>query len=348
MELGVGNLPEKDLLVLSEHIYSLKDFYDGRKVIIYGGTGFVGTWLSAGLLKAKLDFNLDIEIKIITRNRKQAEKKFGSSSNQITFVQHDFSAGPLFSNDIGDIVIHAATPTNPTTGSLNLVNTLNGTINAALHARDIRGSGSENPYVLHLSSGSIYGFQPLGMRNRLESDPSLLIADDVYTQAKISAEQILLDTYKAGRINLQSPRLFAFAGPLISLTHHYAVGNFLQNGMSDEKIKVQGSPLTMRSYIYPLDLARIIFSLVTLKKYCEINIGSDLPISMIELASKISDFTSKRGVDLINPHANPSNYVPSIKNLRSLVWQQDFITLDQALEKWVTWIESVNRSAREA
>ena len=348
MELGIANLPESDLLELSEHIYSLKDFYSGRKIVIYGGTGFIGTWLSAGLIKAKLELKLDLDLTIVTRSQKNALEKLGLGAKSITFVQHDFSTGPLYSHNIADIVIHAATPTNPLTGSMNHLATLEGTINAADHAKNVRSLNSDKPYVLHLSSGSIFGRQPLSVRNRLETDKPLLVGNNAYTQAKIEAERILFDANQKGRVTLQSPRLFAFAGPLISLSHHYAVGNFLQNGINGEKIKVQGSPLTIRSYVYPLDLVKILFSLVKLNQYHDINIGNDLPISMIELATKISNLTSKRGVELMNPEALPSNYVPSVKNLRQLVWQQDFISLDQAIEKWITWLESTGRGAKGA
>jgi nucleoside-diphosphate-sugar epimerase len=348
VELGIGSLPESDLRELSEHIYSLKEFYSGRKIIVYGGTGFIGTWLCAGLIKAKFEFKLDLDLTIVTRSQKSAVEKLGLGAKSITFVQHDFSTGPLNSHNIADIVIHAATPTNPLTGSMNHLATVEGTINAADHAKNVRSLNSDKPYVLHLSSGSIYGLQPLSLRNRLETDKPLLVGDNAYTQAKIDAERILFDANQKGRVTLQSPRLFAFTGPLISLSHHYAVGNFLRNGINGEKIKVQGSPSTMRSYIYPLDLVKILFSLIKLNQYHNINIGNDLPISMIELATKISNLTSKRGVELINPEALPSNYVPSIQNLMQLVWQQDFISLDQAIEKWITWLESTGRGAKEA
>ena len=99
--------------------------------------------------------------------------------------------------------------------------------------------------------------------------------------------------------------------------------------------------------MYPLDLARVITSLVVLNQYQDINIGSDLAITMFDLAEKISKLTSNQGVQLLNPEESPTNYVPSILKLKQLVWQQEFISLDHALEKWIIWIETTNRLARE-
>ena len=136
-----------------------------------------------------------------------------------------------------------------------------------------------------------------------------------------------------------SPRLYAFAGPGIVLDEHFAVGNFLRDGLLGEPIKISGNPATLRSYMYPTDLTLwILFALLN-PKDVNVNIGSELSITMFELASMISDLTSKKGVEIFDKNNVPSNYVPSTSRFREMYGVSQRIDLNRGIERWVKWLQ---------
>jgi nucleoside-diphosphate-sugar epimerase len=342
MRLGPGNLPQNDLDLICSYLEPHKASYENAKILIYGGTGFIGTWLTSGLLNANQALNLDLEISLITRNKRLALEKFDNQSNQIQFIQNDLSISEPKKEACADYIFLGATPTSNSTGSNKSIEVVASALNAANHASRARSHKLPKPIVLHLNSGAIYGKQPMEMPLRSESDPTLEFSSEPYIQAKLLIDEILLKAHVEGNVDFKSPRLFAFAGPLIPLREHFAIGNFLQNALSDQKVELMGSQLTIRSYLYPTDLIGILLQLTQVSTKLPLNIGSDAPIKLLDLATKISYSTTGHGIFLSNPSSEPSNYVPSIKNLRETTWKRELISIDEALEKWLKWLKLTN------
>lgn len=182
----------------------------------------------------------------------------------------------------------------------------------------------------------------MDMRLRSESDPVLKSSSEPYVQAKILIDEILNNAKMNELVDFKSPRLFAFAGPLISLQEHFAIGNFINDARSNQKIQLKGSRSTTRSYLYPTDLIGILIQLTQVDTKLAINIGSDIPIELYDLAVKISNSTISQGVNLTNPHEEASNYVPSIANLRKTIWGKELVSIDDAIQNWIAWLTVTN------
>lgn len=342
MRLGTGNLPQGDLDLITSYLEPHKEAFENAKILIYGGTGFVGTWLTSGLLNANQILNLKLEISLVTRNKSLASSKFGEMSKCIQFIQNDLSVSEPSVVAQADYIFLGATPSISSTGSTKSAEVVSSAMNAANHASRARSQKFLKPKVLHLNSGAIYGKQPIDMLLRSESDPVLKSSSEPYVQAKILIDEILINAKINGLVDFISPRLFAFAGPLISLQEHFAIGNFLHDARSNQKIQLKGNQNTTRSYLYPTDLIGILIQLTQVDTNLTINIGSDKPIKLYDLAVKISNSTTNHGVNLINPHEEASNYVPSIKNLRETIWGKELISIDQAIQNWIAWLEVTN------
>ena len=70
-----------------------------------------------------------------------------------------------------------------------------------------------------------------------------------------------------------------------------------------------------------------------------INIGSEVKYSMYELATLVSDLTSKKGVLFENQDAEASIYVPSTKNAQKILKVKEKVSLENGLERWIRWLE---------
>ena len=338
MKLSIAGLPEKDLISVADEIHKVRELYSNREILIYGATGFIGTWITSSMLFADRLFGLNLQIKIVTRNAKAAERIFGKELSRHHVYQHDLSISEPNERITADLIFHGATPSRSATGSNNARGLLAATINAATHAAKVRSRSIDKPHVIHLNSGAIYGEQTTQLRS--ESDSPIKRGLNPYVESKLGADAILLEAEMKGLIDFQSPRLFAFGGPLLPLHEHFAIGNFLSNGLNNQEIEVKGNPMTTRSYMYPADLAKVLFTLPSVKSKDPINIGSNLPVTMQELALLISGLTSNKGVYYSNPESPVNHYAPSTTNLEKAIGNLQFDPLVTLLEKWIQWLES--------
>jgi dTDP-glucose 4,6-dehydratase len=243
-----------------------------------------------------------------------------------------------------DYYVHAATPSIISTGSSNASLVSGSTFGGTKLISDNIRKFRNNPSVLHTSSGAVYGRQLFSERNQLEIDAkSELDLDTNYSKAKVSTEILLNDLNTNSIAKVSNPRLFAFAGPRIELNEHFAIGNFVRDGLNGEKIHVKGNPSTIRSYLYPTELTSWLIKLMISPSSENINIGSEISYSMTELATMVSNLTSKKGVLFANQNSEASIYVPSTINAQEILKVTEKVCLEIGLERWIRWLELTKR-----
>ena len=313
--------------------------FDQKKICILGGTGFIGTWLAESIDYLSTTQAVELELTIYTRDKGAALRKFPRSAFQtFTIKEFDFSLGTC---DLGifDFYINGATPTS----SKPRINTrdffYSPTINATSSIIESARKYGNCPRVLNLSSGAVYGPQPMKMKLRPEGPAKTLeSSDDDYRASKIVSEEMLTMASDQKILYAASPRLFTFYGPGLPINQHFAIGNFIQDGLNGSPIRIQGNPATQRSYMFPTDLVSWLIKLVLNPKNADFNIGSESSISMLELATLVSELTSKKGVVLLKPETPANNYVPSTEIFRSFYDVKENTWLKEGLLLWVNWL----------
>jgi dTDP-glucose 4,6-dehydratase len=328
-------LTRKDLDLLLSGGHTFQEF-DGSRVTILGGTGFIGQWLIKALDAFASNFSFSTEITIITRNSKKAQEFFANDIGIcLKFVECDLADMPI-ELEGSDFFINGATPSKRKTGYDNSDAVYASTVNASNSIIQSAAKFKNIPRVLNLSSGIVYGPQGVAVKNQSESSISLKPETrSGYLDAKLAAELIFSNAVEIGLVRSISPRLFAFAGPGIALDEHFAVGNFLRNGLQGKPIAIKGNPETMRSYMYPTDLTIWILSALLNPNNQNVNVGSENPIDMLRLAHIISEMTTKKGVRILNENLEASNYVPSTSNFRSTYDVSEIVTLETGLQLWI-------------
>jgi len=330
-----------DLLLSSGHTF---EEFDGSTVTILGGTGFIGQWIVNALHEYSQTFGFSIQISIVTRDSKKARELFAKKLGAaVKFIEFDFA---IASSELGesDFFINGSTPSRKKTGLKNTDAVFASSVNASMSIIRSAVLHKNNPRVVNLSSGIVYGSQALSVAHQLEDSVSIKPdSHSGYLNAKLSTESIFSDATNAGILNSISPRLYAFAGPGIALDEHFAVGNFLRDGLRGEQIKITGNPETVRSYMYPTDLTVWILAALINPKNQNVNIGSEFPIKMFELAHLISDMTSKLGVRTPYENQVASNYVPSTTAFRKTYGVSESVTLETGLLHWIEWLSTSKR-----
>ena len=333
----------EDLAEIAFNLSASTRELQGAKILILGGTGFIGSWLTRSLLFLNREFNLKIELILATRDQKSAATKFSYwGRDSLDFIELDLAKFGSIPIDGVTHVIHGATSSTKLSGSENAEQVFNSTVNgikSLLHSNLIT---SNTPKIVHLSSGAVYGKtkQEILMEVDIGSKSNLSLSN--YAQAKVEAETILSNADTNGLVLGANPRLFAFFGPGLVMNEHFAIGNFLNDAMNKREIALNGSPLTTRSYLYPTDLVTWILNILMNPVNQILHVGSENAISMDKLAETINALTNNDGVRISNPHSEVNHYVPSTVKTRQMYGVSETVSLEQGLVRWIKFLEKTN------
>ena len=148
----------------------------------------------------------------------------------------------------------------------------------------------------------------------------------------------------ARQYGFQAPiaRCFAFAGPHLPRDLNFAIGNFVRDALKGGPIRIAGDGTPRRSYLYAADLAVWLWTILFRGESCRIyNVGSDVDLSIADLAEKISAIVAPRAEIAIAKHAvpgaPPTRYVPSVERARKELALEISVPLDEAIRRMAAW-----------
>jgi dTDP-glucose 4,6-dehydratase len=327
-------LPSQDIKEIISKSQTSLDSLSKSEILIAGGTGFVGRWLVTTLIEASKIYN--IKIHLLVRNREKASEFFSNVNNanlQFLPVDREVQLKSLTH------IIHAATPSTPSTGGSDSIYTFDVATQMAERLIEIAGD-NKTPTFVHLSSGAVYGEKPLREREIIENEEIEGSPQNLYATAKIEIERQVLIAHNAGLISGANPRLFAFTGPGIALDAHFAIGNFMRDAMNGNPIFISGNPDTMRTYLHPVDMTHWLLAALANPSLETTHIGSEIGYTIEEIARIVaSEFGVK--ADVRGDSGIPPNfYLPSTTQTKKRLNVGETIALPEAVSRWRRWLES--------
>lgn len=315
------NLLSNDLNHIFDKTFTLWDELREQQIFISGGTGFFGCWLLESFLWINKCLNLKAKATVLTRNIANFANKYPHLYNNasLSFCEGDvknfeFPAGH-FSH-----IIHAATDTN----SENPLALFAAISQGTAHMLEFARYAQAKKFLL-TSSGAVYGRQPEDLSHLPENYlPQLNLFDSKssYALGKCTAEHLCyLHSQKSG-LEIKIARCFAFVGPYLPLNGHYAIGNFISDGLKGLPIKVKGDGTPFRSYLYAADLTLWLWTILFRgKSNYPYNVGSDEAYSIAQIAKLVAhSFDSPPEVEIVveKKSGNPiERYVPNIDRARA-------------------------------
>ena len=333
----------RDLDFIVENTTILFSQLQNQSVFITGATGFFGKWLLYTLKWANHQGGYSIKITALSRNPNQFIKNHPHLAKDVTFIQGDV-VDFAFPNQHYDYIIHAATPASKKLNNEQPTLMLN-TIIAGTQRVLAFSKYCNAKRILHTSSGAVYGIQPTNIDNVTEDylgAPDISNVKNAYSEGKRIAELLGVIHANETGIEFVNARCFAFIGVYLPLTSHFAIGNFINNGLNNEAIIIKGNGTPKRSYLYMADLVIWLLTILINGENKEAyNVGSDISLSITKLAQAVHLHFPKSPIEILQkplPDRLPERYVPSIEKAKNELGLKVITNLDQALEKTIKQI----------
>ncbi|MDQ3305632.1 MAG: SDR family oxidoreductase [Actinomycetota bacterium] len=306
----------------------------GRRVVVTGGAGFLGSHLCDSLL-AGGDEVVAID-NLSTGKLANVEHLFGHDG--FTFVRHDVSTYVWVPGTV-DAVLHFASPASPRdylelpiptlkVGSLGTHNTLG--LAKDKGARYLLASTSEvygDPQV-HPQPETYWGHvNPVGPRG-------------VYDEAKRFAEAMTMAYHRAHGIDVRIARIFNTYGPRLRPGDGRVVSNFLVQALRGEPLTVYGEGKQSRSFCYVEDEVRGLLALLDADYVGPVNVGNPEEHTVAELAGIILEVTGSSSPLVFDPLPvdDPAQRRPDLTLARSLLGWEPTVELRDGLARTSTWL----------
>lgn len=307
-----------------------------KRLLIAGGTGYYGKWFLQSFAYINEKLKLGAEMYVISRSPESflCEYPAFAKYDRIYFIKGDVRNFQFPSGSFS-YLIHAATKVVSGQEKSNHDEMMKvaeyGTENLMRFARY---AGVER--MLLTSSGAIYGPQPYNVSNMPETSPAL--PTTIYGKAKKLSEDICLSS----GVPCTIARCYASVGPWLRLDVQYAVGNFIRNVLRGEPIFIKGDGRPYRSYLYTADLISWLWTILLKGGSGEAyNVGSDIPVSIAELAQAVIDAASTDAVIEYGMKPDFSvpapRYVPDVSKIKNSLGTAQHFNLKEGIKNTITW-----------
>jgi dTDP-glucose 4,6-dehydratase len=304
---------------------------EGKKVLITGGSGFIGSHLSEYLLDRGcqvivLDNLSTGDIDNIAHLMK---------NENFLFIKHDITNYIHVPGEL-DYILHFASPASPIDYLEMPIQTMKvgslGTHKALGLAKEkgaafLLASTSEvygDPLV-HPQPESYWGnVNPIGPRG-------------VYDEAKRFAEALTMAYHLTHGLNTKIVRIFNTYGPRMRMEDGRAIPTFLSQALRGSDLTVFGEGGQTRSFCFVDDLVEGIYRLLLSDENHPVNLGNPVEMTVMELAREILSRTasSSKIVHQPLPVDDPQVRQPDIRRAREILKWEPKVALDDGLQRTI-------------
>ncbi len=359
----MSKLPVEDLEHILAHTQELWSELNDRRIFITGGTGFFGCWLLESLTFAIDRLNLNTQAVILTRDIPAFQRKSPHLVTHPSIVLHSGDVRDfIFPDGEFSHVIHGANTASFAFNSSNPLLMIDTILAGTKHTLEFAKQKSVKKF-LSIGSGAVYGKQvakiahvsedclsipnPLDSENLRIGTPDPSNPENAYGEAKRISELLCTIASHESQLETKIARCFTFVGPHLPLDTHFAIGNFIRDGLQHKPIHIRGDGTPYRSYLYAADLAIWLWTILFKGKSCQpYNVGSDVAITISGLGKLITEVLGSELEVIIDRQPVPDKvadrYVPAIQTALLDLQLQPYIDLPTSIKKTADWYRALS------
>jgi len=316
-----------------------QDPLEGKKVLITGVAGFIGSWMAEALCDAgALVTGID-NFSTGTENNLKGLTRRGN----FRFEACDIVKGDIKSVDGGnlDYVLHLASRPSPDDYSRNQIDTL--LVNSIGTSNILELARKHDSRVLFTSTSEIYGNAsviPTPETYFGYVNPTGEMS--AYKESKRFGESLCVAYHRTYGIDVRIARPFNTYGPRIDPKSDYdrVIARFVKQALAGRPITVHGDGSQSRSFCYISDaVAGLVSFLVARTPEKVLNIGSDKEISILSLARLVKRVVkSSSSITFVDARKDDvQRRCPDITKAKATLEWEPAVSLSEGLRRTARW-----------
>ena len=309
-----------------------------KRILVTGGTGFIGNHLCRRLLKDGhyvicLDNNFTGSMKNIAdlRNHQNFE-----------FIRHDITE-PLYLEV--DQIYHLACPASPKAYQYNAIKTIKTNILGTMYALGI--AKRTEARILLSSTSEVYG-DPRESPQREEywGNVNPIGIRSCYDEGKRVAETLMMEYHRNHNVDIRIARIFNTYGPNMDPQDGRVVSNFINQCLNNEDITIYGDGSQTRSFCYVSDMVEGLIRLMETENITgPINLGNPDERTIKQLAEKIKELIPESTSNIVYndlPSDDPMKRNPDITRAREILGWNPTVETNNGLQCTIDYFKNRN------
>jgi UDP-glucuronate decarboxylase len=306
-----------------------------RRILITGGSGFIGSHLCKKLLDEGNDI-LCVD-NFFTGQRSNIVQLMDNPYFEL--IRHDITF-PLYVEV--DEIYNLACPASPIHYQYNPVQTVKTSVHGAINMLGL--AKRTRAKILQASTSEVYGdpeihpqvepywgnVNPIGPRA-------------CYDEGKRCAETLFMSYYHQHNLRVKVARIFNTYGPNMHPDDGRVVSNFIIQALQNKEITIYGDGSQSRSFCYIDDLVEGLFRLMNTQDYFTgpVNLGNPFEFTILELANKIIDLTGSSSKIAFEPlpQDDPKMRQPDITLAKKELKWEPSVKLEEGLIRTIDYFD---------
>lgn len=324
---------DEDIHCILTHLGGIT--YSGKKVLVTGGAGFLGSWISNVLIRQGAQVTC---LDNLSSGRREnvahldGEKRF-------EFVKLDISSPPPLDGRY-DYVLHLASRASPFEFDKHPLEILRANTFGTVNALEI--AKRDGARLLFTSTSEVYGKATVFPTP--ESYPGVVNIHGVrgcYDEAKRAGEAFCMAYFREHGVDIRIARIFNTYGPGMRADGIYGrvVPRFISQAITNEPITIFGDGSQTRSFCYVTDQVEGLLRLAASDnaRGNVVNIGNDREYTVLDLAHIIRKITKSQSGMIFEPlpEDDPMRRWPDIARAKKLLGWSPKVGLEDGIEKMV-------------
>ncbi|WP_163999608.1 UDP-glucuronic acid decarboxylase family protein [Pyxidicoccus caerfyrddinensis] len=312
--------------------------FKGRRVVVLGGSGFLGSHLCERLLRDGASEVISLD-NLITGNERNLVDV--APLGNLRVVVHDVTE-PLHVDGPVDCVFNLASPASPSDFAQLPIETLRvGSVGTENGLRLAREKGA---VFLQASTSEIYG-DPLVHPQREDywGNVNPVGPRSAYDEAKRYGEALVTAYARMHGLKTRIARIFNTYGPKMRLEDGRLVPVFVGQALRGEDFTVFGDGTQTRSFCYAKDLIDGLVRLALSDVTEPVNLGNPREQTILQFAEAVRNVHGGNGRIVFKPlpKDDPRQRKPDISRARTLLGWEPRVSLEEGLVETFAWFRKV-------
>lgn len=306
-----------------------------KKILITGGSGFLGSHLCEKLLNSK-NHILCVD-NYFTSSKKNISHLLDHSNFEI--LRHDITF-PLYTEV--DEIYNLACPASPIHYQRDPVQTTKVNVLGAINMLGL--AKRTKAKIFQASTSEVYGDPKISpQKESYWGNVNPIGVRSCYDEGKRAAETLFFDYHRQHKLPIKVARIFNTYGPKMAKNDGRVVSNFILQCLKNKPITIYGDGSQTRSFCFVDDLIQGIVLLMKSKSSIigPINLGNPSELSVKKIATLIKEITGSRSKLLFKklPSDDPTQRKPDISLAKKILNWKPTTNLNEGLKKTISYFE---------